>query len=94
MISVSFYFGQIHRAHFWAKFGVRLEEQFPDEVAFVRENGLMEDIGPFLRLTDRGTAQFNGVVALFYAPAVKHYLVHLGSDFSTPSVAERTARAA
>jgi oxygen-independent coproporphyrinogen-3 oxidase len=74
MIAVSFYFGEIHRQHFAAKFGVRLEEHFPREVAFVLQRGLMEVVGPHLRLTPKGAEHFNGVVALFYSGAVKEYL--------------------
>jgi oxygen-independent coproporphyrinogen-3 oxidase len=86
MISVSFYFGQIHCEHFYQKFGVRLEEQFADEVAFALEHGLMEYVGPYLRLTDHGADHFNGLVALFYAGAVQDYLVHLGSSSAMPAV--------
>jgi oxygen-independent coproporphyrinogen-3 oxidase len=78
MIAVSFYFGEIHRDHFWARFGVRLEDHFRREVAFVLQRGLMEVVGPYLRLTPNGVEHFNGVVALFYAGAVKEYLVQLG----------------
>ncbi len=80
MISVSFYFGEIHREHFAACFGVRLEEQFAREVDFVLQNGLMEYVGPALRLTRQGVECFNGVVALFYAGAVKEYLIGLGNE--------------
>ena len=38
----------------------------------------MEYAGPYLRLTEEGARQFNGVVALFFSGAVKDYLVHLG----------------
>jgi oxygen-independent coproporphyrinogen-3 oxidase len=79
MIAVSFYFGEIHREHFAAKFGVRLEEHFPREVDFVLRRGLMEFVGPYLRLTPKGAKHFNGVVALFYAGAVKAYLVQLAN---------------
>jgi oxygen-independent coproporphyrinogen-3 oxidase len=78
MIAVSFYFGEIHRDHFRAKFGVQLEDHFPREVEFVLDRGLMEAVGPYLRLTPNGVEHFNGVVALFYAGAVKEYLVQLG----------------
>ena len=76
MIAVSFYFGEIHREHFQAKFGVRLEDYFPREVDFVLQRGLMEYVGPHLRLTPRGVEHFNGIVALFYAGAVKEYLIN------------------
>ncbi len=84
MIAVSFYFGQIHLGHFYHKFGVQLEAHFPREVAFVQQHGLMESSGPYLRLTAKGVRCFSGVVALFYAPAVKDYLIHLESSFATP----------
>jgi oxygen-independent coproporphyrinogen-3 oxidase len=77
MIAVSFYFGEIHREHFESKFGVRLEDHFSREVAFVLRRGLMAYAGPYLRLTPDGARHFNGVVALFYAGAVKEYLIHL-----------------
>jgi hypothetical protein len=83
MIAVSFYFGEIHLAHFACKFGVRLEEHFPREVDFVLRCGLMEAVGPYLRLTPKGANYFNGVVALFYAGAVKEYLVQLGGEQTT-----------
>ena len=85
MIAVSFYFGEIHRRHFAARFGVTLEEQYPHEVAFVLERGLMAYAGPYLRLTHKGVAHFNGVVALFYAGAVQDYLVHLDASWDTAS---------
>jgi oxygen-independent coproporphyrinogen-3 oxidase len=84
MIAVSFYFGEVHLAHFARKFGVRLEERFAREVAFVLREGLMEYVGPYLRLTSKGARHFNGVVALFYAGAVKEYLVHLGEMGQAP----------
>jgi oxygen-independent coproporphyrinogen-3 oxidase len=83
MIAVSFYFGQIHREHFYHKFGVRLEESFSREVAFVLEQGLMKSVGPYLRLTSKGSAHFNGVVALFYSGAVKDYLIHMDAHLAT-----------
>ncbi len=83
MISVSFYFGAIHRAHFYDCFGISLEERFPGEVAFVLENGLMEQAGPLLRLTGHGAEHFNGVVALFYAGGVKEHLLNLEVGLGT-----------
>jgi len=94
MIAVSFYFGQIHREHFYARFGVRLQDHFPREVAFALQHGLMACAGPYLRLTPKGARHFNGVVALFYAGAVKDYLVHLESSFATPPVEALARKAA
>jgi oxygen-independent coproporphyrinogen-3 oxidase len=89
MIAVSFYFGEIHREHFAHKFGVRLEDHFPCEVDFVLRRGLMKSVGPYLRLTPKGARHFNGVVALFYAGAVKEYLVNLPSGESLRSRVSR-----
>lgn len=77
MIAVSFYFGQIHLRAFRTRFGCELEEQFPDEVGFVLQQGLMEYHGPTLRLTATGATAFNGVIALFYSNRVKQYLMSL-----------------
>jgi oxygen-independent coproporphyrinogen-3 oxidase len=77
MISVSFYFGEINVASFQRKFGITLEQSFPEEVDFVLTQGLMEYTDSTLRLTPDGAQQINGVIALFYAPAVKEHLLGL-----------------
>lgn len=77
MISVSFYFGEIHLAHFRARFSVALEEAFEHEVEFLLDRGLMHYVGPCLQLTEKGVQYKNGVIALFYAGAVKDYLIGL-----------------
>jgi oxygen-independent coproporphyrinogen-3 oxidase len=84
MISVAFYFGAIHREHFYSKFGVSLEAHFPAEVEFVLKRGLMEYVGPHLRLTPKGNRYYNGVIALFYAGSVKEYLINLEETFQLP----------
>jgi oxygen-independent coproporphyrinogen-3 oxidase len=97
MISVAFYFGEIDLDSFRDKFGLALEQAFPAEVAFVLEKGLMEtvggggsngraDAGRVLRLTEAGVRVYNGVIALFYAGAVKQYL--LQKAVSTAEYAE------
>ena len=77
MVSVSFYFGQIHLDAFRQRFGMELEARFPKEVAFVLRRGLMEYHGDTLRLTSGGAMQINGLIALFYSNRVKEYLVNL-----------------
>jgi oxygen-independent coproporphyrinogen-3 oxidase len=77
MISVAFYFGEINLASFQRKFGLTLEQAFPKEVAFVVQRGLMEYTDSTLRLTPEGAQHVNGVIALFYAPAVKEHLLKL-----------------
>ena len=77
MISVSFYFGEINLASFQRKFGMTLEQAFPEAVAFVLQRGLMEYTLTTLRLTPAGATHYNGVIALFYAPAVQEHLLKL-----------------
>lgn len=87
MCAVSFYFGEIDESAFYQKFGLALEDAFPDEEKFVLEEGLMHYTGgkrsnkriasdkPALSLTAKGAQYFNGVIALFFAPSVQRYLV-------------------
>lgn len=87
-IAVAFYFGEIDLAAFADKFACRLEEAFPAEVDFVLAHGYMEyttagDNSPTaatLRLTPDGEQVYNGVIALFYAPAVKAHLLALAEQ--------------
>jgi oxygen-independent coproporphyrinogen-3 oxidase len=80
-VSVAFYFGSVNLAAFKRKFGKQLDEEFPKEVAFVREKGLMmyegEGAEAVLRLTDAGLKAQNGVISLFYSPIDKAYLMSL-----------------
>jgi oxygen-independent coproporphyrinogen-3 oxidase len=95
MISVSFYFGEVNLSSFEYKFGVSLEQAFPQEVAFVLQRGLMEVVQGTLRLTEEGVRQYNGVIALFYAGAVKEHLLCMISPISCyPVSAMRAARSA
>jgi oxygen-independent coproporphyrinogen-3 oxidase len=80
MCAVSFYFGEIRRDPFRAKFGVSLEEAFPAAVAFLLRRGLMEYDGGALRLTPEGAAHVNGVIALFFAPSIQRYLLERDPD--------------
>lgn len=77
MVSVSFYFGQIQLEAFRRRFGIELEERFPDEVVFLLEQGFMEYHGETLRLTPEGAKVVNGVIALFYSNRVKQHLLSL-----------------
>ncbi len=87
MISVSFYFGEINLNAFQHKFGLTLEQAFPGEVAFVLDHGLMKYTtsaenapGTTLRLTPAGEGAYNGVIALFYAGAVKQHVLALNAE--------------
>ena len=76
-ISVAFYFGEINLAAFQRKFSMTLAGAFPQEVDFVLQRGLMEYTDTALRLTPEGAQQYNGVIALFYAPAVQEHVLKL-----------------
>ena len=67
MVSVAFYFAFIDLEAFSKRFGIRLEEMFPEAVKFVLENRLMEHRDGRLYLTDRGADYINGVIPLFYS---------------------------
>jgi oxygen-independent coproporphyrinogen-3 oxidase len=75
MCAVSFYFGEIRRAPFLAKFGVPLEQVFADELEFLCTRGLMELSDDALSLTDEGTHWTNGIIPLFAAPSIQGYLI-------------------
>ncbi len=86
MAAVSLYFGEINTAAFLEKFGLTLEEAYPDETKFALAENLMHytesgngiEIGAqknSLALTKKGASHFNGTIALFFAPSVKEYLI-------------------
>jgi oxygen-independent coproporphyrinogen-3 oxidase len=97
MISVSFYFGEVHLGGFARKFGLALEAAFPAETAFVLAQGLMEihgsGEGRTLRLTDHGVKNYNGVIALFYAGSVKQHLLDLAAQRSVETAVPLVAYA-
>lgn len=75
MCAVSFYFGEILRAPFLAKFGVALEQVFADEIEFLVSRGLMELNEDALSLTPEGVHDKNGIIPLFAAPSIQGYLI-------------------
>lgn len=75
MCAVSFYFGEIRRAPFAAKFGVGLEQVFADEIAFLVSNGWMTLTDEALSLTPSGVHFKNGIIPLFAAPSIQSYLI-------------------
>lgn len=95
-VAVAFYFGEIDRRAFAAKFGQTLEQAFPDEVNFVKAQGLMhETSGQYgtseaLSLTPSGAGHFAGVIALFFAPSVQRYLVNRDPDTASDMDVART----
>ncbi|MCX6824444.1 MAG: radical SAM protein [candidate division SR1 bacterium] len=78
-VSVSFYFGSIHLPSFQKHFGQPLEAFFPQEIQYVIQKKYMKYIGDRLVLTEPGTKVYNGIIALFYAPSVKAYLLELNT---------------
>jgi oxygen-independent coproporphyrinogen-3 oxidase len=93
-IAVSFYFGEINQIYFEQKFGTTLAAHFPDEVEFVLAEKLMEYRGDCLSLTPQGAKVYNGVIALFYAPAVKLHLLQRPVNLSErmPAQVQRELR--
>jgi oxygen-independent coproporphyrinogen-3 oxidase len=95
MCAVSFYFGEVDLAAFQSIFGTPFEEAYKDEVAFLLKEGLMHYTGGnsavkrvvsdtrAFSLTKKGAENFYGVIALFFAPSVKQYLIN-----RDPNVAE------
>lgn len=75
MAAVSFYFGEIRREPFRAKFGVDLAQVFGPEVEFVVTRGFMELTQEALRLTPAGVHHKNGIIPLFAAPSIQRYLI-------------------
>jgi oxygen-independent coproporphyrinogen-3 oxidase len=88
MLSVAFYFGEINLASFQRKFGISLEDAFPDEITFLLKKGLLAytqtvNMTPntpdaeTLRLTPEGVRHKNGVIPQFYNGEVKYHLLKL-----------------
>lgn len=74
-VAVSFYFGGIHLPSFTKNYNCTLESMFPEEVAFVIKEGLMQYEDDRLQLTEHGVSHFNGTISLFYAWWIKKYLI-------------------
>lgn len=92
MACVAFYFGEIDRPSFARKFGVSLDDAFPEEIALLRQRGWMTDTARALSLTAEGAPWVNGIIPLFTAPSVQAYL--LGRDPSTASDMDRNRKLA
>lgn len=79
-VSVSFYFGGVHLPSFKNNFDADFEIVFKEEVKFVLENWLMYMDNDYIRLTPKWVEDYNWVISLFYAPAVKEYLLKKTSE--------------
>lgn len=98
MVAVSFYFGEINLAAFYARFGMALEAAYPEAVAFALQQGLIHytesangaELPKFdhrsLSLTEKGARHFNGTIALFFAPSVQHYLLQRNTQLAHAAV--------
>lgn len=104
-VAVAFYFGEIDRTAFQDKFGLTLEDAFPEQVNYVKSAGLMDEASgqsgdsQSLSLTEWGAKHFSGVIALFFAPSVQQYLIERDPERATDmdkhrDRAERLVRAA
>ncbi len=92
-VAVAFYFGEIDRRAFRAKFDADVDADVDvddaAEAAFVKARGLMHETGgqsgswSALSLTPEGAKHFAGVIALFFAPSVQRYLVNRDPDHAT-----------
>ena len=91
MCAVSFYFGEIRRRSFRARFGLSLEDAYPGAVGFVLGRGLMEWTDDALSLTPEGAAYVNGVIALFFAPSIQRYLLERDPELAQDLHANRAA---
>ncbi|MBQ3080747.1 MAG: NUDIX domain-containing protein [Clostridia bacterium] len=74
MVSVAFYFAFVDLTAFKKRFGVDFFKYFAKETEFVLENGLMEQKGSRLYLTERGSDFINGIIPLFYSERSKEEL--------------------
>ena len=104
-VAVAFYFGEIDRNCFRDKFGLELEQAFPEQINYVKSQGLMcesqgqSGASAALSLTELGAQHFSGVIALFFAPSVQHYLIERDPETASDmdrhrARAERVVRAA
>ena len=104
-VAVAFYFGEIDRNAFREKFALELEQAFPEQVRYVKSEGLMHETtgqsgqSAALSLTELGAKSFSGVIALFFAPSVQKYLLERDPEQASDMArhrdrAERVVRAA
>lgn len=91
MTAVSFYFGEIRRAPFAAKFGAPIEQVFAPEVEFLTSRGLMTLGDDALSLTDEGASAVNGIIPLFAAPSIQRYLLERDPDRADDMTKNRRA---
>ncbi len=100
MIAISFFYGGIHLDSFQKIFGTSLEEAFPKEMAYIRENEFMSlwEDGVW-QLTKKWVENYSGVISLFYSPATKKYLTGIsdtgwqGKSFSVRDITHQWVHA-
>ena len=81
MIAISFFYWGVHLESFKEVFWLPLSQAFPEEMKFILENGLMEELNDWvLQLTQKWMANYSWVISLFYSPATKKYLLDIKWD--------------
>jgi oxygen-independent coproporphyrinogen III oxidase len=90
MICVSLYFGEINRVAFREKFGLSIEQAYPNEIEFLLGQGLMEWTAEALSMTELGAQHFSGVVSQFHAPSIKSYLLQRDPNAAEDMIQHRS----
>lgn len=81
MVSVAFYFAFVDLAKFKARFGVDFEEYFREEIAFLKERGLIEMQDGKMVVTEAGVEQVGGVIPMFYSNESREELMKIKKLF-------------
>ena len=81
MLSVAFYFAFVDLAKFKARFGVDFEEYFKEEIAFLKERGLIEMQDGKMVVTEDGVEQVGGVIPMFYSNESREELMKIKKLF-------------
>ena len=81
MVSVAFYFAFVDLEKFKARFGIDFEEYFKDEIAYLKERGLIEMKDGKMVVTEKGVEQVGGVIPMFYSPESREELMKIKKLF-------------
>ena len=81
MVSVAFYFAFVDLEKFKTRFGIDFEEYFKDEIAFLKERGLIEMKDGKMIVTEAGVEQVGGVIPMFYSTESKQELMKIKKLF-------------
>lgn len=81
MVSVAFYFAFLDLAKFKERFGIDFEEYFKEEIAFLKERGLIEMKDGQMIVTEKGVENVGGVIPMFYSKESQEELMQLKKIF-------------